>query len=243
MSQGFLTGKLAALGIDEDLELSGGEEENDDPATSSNQSANAAASPPQSSRSHPGEDQDSLSALAAARTASQARPADSTDGAKVAVLPEKTRINPTQLPPGAERTTPEEGELVAMIDKPLQASRSDPQGSRRAQRSSLGRKSGGRGKGRSPNNGRVRGRNVTIKECAKWVCERLNEPKYYLMCQVVSAIGYNTTKRLLDQVRQTQVWRTYGRWLPFEPRRSASSKRCIPRWLLGLAAWITELML
>lgn len=46
---------------------------------------------------------------------------------------------------------------------------------------------------------------MTIKECATWMCERLGEPKYYLMCRVVSTIGYKKTRRLLERVQETQV--------------------------------------
>lgn len=104
-----------------------------------------------------------------------------------------------------------------MLEGPLQTSR-ETQKSRREN----GRY--GRGTTRRENrgrvNGRAKGRNVTIKECARWVCDRLNEPKYYLMCRVVKVIGYNKTKRLLEQVQEIQVRWGKGRSAQRSERRS-----------------------
>ncbi|CAM9209977.1 unnamed protein product [Sphacelaria rigidula] len=103
----------------------------------------------------------------------------------------------------------EPGELLQMLERPLQTSRSNSH-QRQQQQQQQGSSTRGNNKRRSSkpstsgNNGRAKGRNVTVKECAKWVCERLKEPKYYLMCQVVAEIGYNNSKRLLEEVRQTQ---------------------------------------
>lgn len=216
-TQEFLTGKLAALGIDEDLELSGGEEENKDPAP---RSTHDTAAPPPPAPPSPSQTR-VATAKGAGRLelkapASSAGKVDAWDSdwkqtpaapATAAVAVEKQEEQ--WLPSAAGGAPIEEGELLDMLQKPLQTSRHNPQGSRQDRtdgRGGGGRKSGGRGnrKGKS-NNGKAHGRNVTIRECARWVCERLNEPKYYLMCQVVASIGYNTSKRLLDQVRQIQV--------------------------------------
>lgn len=98
----------------------------------------------------------------------------------------------------------EDGQLLDMLEKPLQTSRGPREYRSSTEGGRTGRKGGRRSsKGRS--SGRARGRNVTIRECATWICERLDEPKYYLMCQVVAVIGYNKSKKLLDKVRQTQV--------------------------------------
>ncbi|CAM9277518.1 unnamed protein product [Hapterophycus canaliculatus] len=120
---------------------------------------------------------------------------------------------------GREWGALEDGELLGMIERPLKASRGRPQQQQERQqrefdrdngrngRGGGGRNGGGgtRGKGGRPkNNGRAQGRNVTIKECAEWMCERLGETKYYLMCRVVSTIGYNKTRALLETVQATQ---------------------------------------
>lgn len=112
---------------------------------------------------------------------------------------------------GVESGELEAGELLQLLERPLQASRSNPlSSSKQQQQQGVVTKRAskwGHNKNRSStskHNGRAKGRNVTVKECAKWVCERLEEPKYYLMCQVVSEIGYNNSKRLLEEVRKTQ---------------------------------------
>lgn len=212
-----MTGKLAALGIDEDLELSGGEEENEDltaavPPTHAKVQAprTALASSPKYDDKHEHKEGDNMVV----------------SGEGLAEQGEQTAAVATACPTGTGTTAPtarignvgkpaddlEEGELLEMINKPLQTSR-NPQGYRRKVDSNNDdegwQKVGGRGrrsgKKRAKSTGRARGRNVTIKECATWVCERLEEPKYYLMCRVVATIGYNTSKRLLDQVRRIQA--------------------------------------
>ena len=94
-----------------------------------------------------------------------------------------------------------------MLEKPLQASRNYSQGSSRDRQGN----SGGRGR-KSGKRGKQGKGNLTIKECAKMVCEKLEEPKYYLMCQVVATIGYNKSKRLLERVKKIQV-RKEQEWL------------------------------
>ncbi len=200
----FLTGKLAALGIDEDLELSGGEEENEDPAAVA-----SAAAPPGGVVSPP----PPASPLAKEAGGGEApRPASS---------PAKANTKPPPVDVGVEGgggggggEEKEDGELLQLLEKPLQASRGRPQqrgswdtNNRGGRGGGGGRRKGGDGRGRRhpKSNGRAVGRNVTIKECARWMCERLGEPKYYLMCRVVATIGYTKTKNLLDKVRETQV--------------------------------------
>lgn len=195
-----MTGKLAALGIDEDLELSGGEEENDDPGAASKHNLGSPLS-----SSSPGR---ATVAKAEEETATSSAP--SADGV---VSRDEGRPQPLAAPtpkllPCAGRGAIEDGELLELLEKPLQASRTHQQGSGPENvRHGRSRRRNGRSKGRS-NNGKASGRNVTIKECATWVCERLKEPKYYLMCQVVATIGYNKSKRLLDRVQQIQVGAT-----------------------------------
>lgn len=230
-----MTGKLAALGIDEDLELSGGEEEEEteDPAPATA----ASAAPPK----HPSD------------PAPTVTPPTSTSPASTTVATAVADVEDWGAAPGTESagdgswgepSAPpaaadgqleaggrggrglEDGELLGMIERPLKASRGRPQqqqqqkerqrqgsarDSGRSGRGGGGRKAGGgRGKGGRPkNNGRAQGRNVTIKECAQWMCERLGEPKYYLMCRVVATIGYNKTRALLETVQETQVRREH----------------------------------
>lgn len=198
----FLTGKLAALGIDEDLELSGGEEEDDNPAPATDPATDSSNKPPGVVAPSPQQASASTAAAAVPAASRSTAPAPADDwGAppsegcssgdvgiwgEVDSWGETRKAAPTaKAPPaaGGGRGTAvlEDGELVQMIDQPLRASR-----------------------------GKARGRNVTIKECAEWVCERLGEPKYYLMCQVVSTIGYNKTRDLLEAVQETQVrWRCW----------------------------------
>eukprot|EP00953_Heterococcus_sp_UTEX-ZZ885_P024291 13293-Heterococcus_DN1.PRE.3 len=45
----------------------------------------------------------------------------------------------------------------------------------------------------------------TVREVARWVCEQLGEPKYYLMCQVVYRIGHNKTKRLIAETHAVEA--------------------------------------
>ncbi|KAG5190698.1 PHAX RNA-binding domain-containing protein [Tribonema minus] len=44
----------------------------------------------------------------------------------------------------------------------------------------------------------------TVKDAAIRLCEQLDEPKYYLMCQVVWHLGFNKTNRLLKQTVQIE---------------------------------------
>lgn len=236
--QDFLTGKLAALGIDEDLELSGGEEECDDPnrtvtdrssstpaSSSSNDNTNwrglngehrePKGTPPNSMRTDENAsttaatagDHGDDSGMSAAQRAPP--PPPSSPSATKAQGEQEKDMEPGEL---------ETGELLQLLERPLQASRSNPPPPSQQQQQQQGastKRASKRGHNRnrsstSNNNGRAKGRNVTVKECAKWVCERLEEPKYYLMCQVVSEIGYNNSKRLLEEVRQTQVREEMG---------------------------------
>lgn len=234
-----MTGALAALGIDEDLELSGGEEENEDPAGAAppaafpkHPSAPAAGvvSPPAAGRSPQTEDW--RQSLAAAEDWGEApRPLVSS----AEQPPEKSSPRSSEggdgggeEREGGKREDIEDGELLELLEKPLQASRGRPQqpGSRPQDsnrsgrvdgngRGAAGRKGGGsgrgnKGRGRAKYDGRAHGRNVTVKECAKWVCERLGERKYYLMCRVVATIGYRKTRALLERVQQTQVRNLVG---------------------------------
>lgn len=240
--QEFLTGKLAALGIDEDLELSGGEEENEDPAVVIINNDAAAAT----TATKKPEDADGGIRIANEHRSQHSRTSDTaTISAGVSThtpspssqIGKRDQKNSRDLTEGAIVAEPggdcggrdggaiEEGELLEMLEKPLQASRdarasSGSHNNRDVERNtaSLGRggeaaacgsrkgkKGRARGRSSKKSNGQAKGRNVTIRECAKWVCDRLEEPKYYLMCQVVAAIGYNTSKRLLDEVRLTQV--------------------------------------
>ncbi|CAM9674934.1 unnamed protein product [Ectocarpus sp. 12 AP-2014] len=225
----FLTGKLAALGIDEDLELSGGEEEDDNPAPATDPAADSSNKPP--GVVAPSPQQAPASRAAAVPAASQSTapaPADDwgappSEGCssgdagiweEVDSWAETRKAAPTAKAPPAAGGGPgtavlEDGELVQMIDQPLRASRGREQRSAWDSGRGGGRRGGGGGggrgkRGRPKNDGKARGRNVTIKECAEWVCERLGEPKYYLMCQVVSTIGYNKTRDLLEAVQETQ---------------------------------------
>lgn len=198
-----MTGKLAALGIDEDLELSGGEE-NEEPGV-------------------------------VAKAVEPARPRSWSLGRQCGTMvvedyvPKRENCEPVQVancgehfPSLSVATTAtvtaatrseaiaEEGELISVLNKPLQASRDRPQSRCEASRGSDGtggeriRRRGGKGrlKQRDGENNRPK---VTIRKCAKWVCQRLEEPKYYLMCRVVSHIGYNNSKRLLGEVQRIQV--------------------------------------
>ncbi|CAM9500268.1 unnamed protein product [Ectocarpus sp. 6 AP-2014] len=219
----FLTGKLAALGIDEDLELSGGEEEDDNRAPATDAAADSSNKPPGVVAPSPQQASAStaVAAVPAASRSTAPAPADDwgappSEGCssgdaviwgEVDSWGETRKATPTvEAPPaagGGRGTAVEDGELVMMIDQPLRTSRGREQ--RSARDSGRGGGGGGRGKlGRPKNDGKARGRNVTIKECAEWVCERLGEPKYYLMCRVVSTIGYNKTRDLLEAVQETQ---------------------------------------
>lgn len=199
-----MTGKLAALGIDEDLELSGGEEENEDPAA-----VVSAAAPPGGRVSPP----------------PPASPPKEAGGGEA-------NTEPPPVDAGGEGGGGiEDGELLELLEKPLRTSRGRPQ--QRGSRDSNnrggrdcgsgggggGQRKGGDGRGRRKpkSNGRALGRNVTIKECATWMCERLGEPKYYLMCRVVATIGYTKTKSLLEKVQETQVRNIRGN----DPSRKA----------------------
>eukprot|EP00903_Cladosiphon_okamuranus_P007752 g7510.t1 len=212
----FLTGKLAALGIDEDLELSGGEEENEDPVGADaylkhpSAPATGMVTPPAPGRSPANQDrgqspaaQEDWGEAPPPLTSSAGNPAE-------ASTPPRNEGGEGGGKEVAGREDIEDGELLEMLERPLQASRGRPQqhGSRRDSGGREGRKGrGGKGKPRGwtkSNNGRAHGRNVTIKECATWMCERLGEPKYYLMCRVVSTIGYRKTKALLERVQETQ---------------------------------------
>lgn len=216
-----MTGKLAALGIDEDLELSGGEEDSEDPAGASS----PAAFPRHPSA--PAAEVASPPAPGKIPTANWGQsPADTADWGKaprpVTAIERTEKIPPRTAGGGGEEEAGgeaiEDGELLELLEKPLQASRGRPQqhGSRDSKRGGRVDGSGGReerkgggsrGKasGRAKSNGRAHGRNVTISECAWWMCERLGEPKYYLMCRVVSTIGYRKTRGLLERVQKTQV--------------------------------------
>ncbi|CAM9761855.1 unnamed protein product [Scytosiphon promiscuus] len=222
----FLTGKLAALGIDEDLELSGGEEENEDPSPS----PSTAPTPAPATATSPKPASDPTSTVSpprpsAPKTAASTASADVEDwGAAPQAAPGEngTWGQPSESPAAGGRggRALEDGELLGMIEKPLKASRGRPQQQQERHRQGAardigksgrgggGRKGGGGGSegkaGRPKNNGRAHGRNLTIKECAEWMCERLGEPKYYLMCRVVATIGYKKTSALLEAVQQTQ---------------------------------------
>lgn len=175
-----MTGKLAALGIDEDLELSGGEEENED------SSADRRHVPPPK----PAE------ALAEKLISNEDASAQTASATQTATEHVSQRAQ--------ENGGIEDGEVLEMLGKPLQTSRAPPW---EGESSKSKRKAGKRGKGRGNNTGtrRKHGRNLTVGECSRRVCKRLNEPKYYLMCQVVATIGYNKSEMLLDQVQQIQV--------------------------------------
>ncbi|CAM9147663.1 unnamed protein product [Pylaiella littoralis] len=204
----FLTGQLAALGIDEDLELSGDEEESDDRASAAVRPSAASPEP--------------LFALAAASSLPPVRSATTPSAAAAAAAAEdwgeapqpvsEVVNNKTPQRTSAERRTEasspaavggkvgegiEDGELLELLEKPLSASRGRPQKQQQQQQQHGARNS-------KKNGRRARGGNVTIKECATWMCERLGEPKYYLMCRVVSTIGYKKTRRLLERVQETQ---------------------------------------
>lgn len=222
-----MTGKLAALGIDEDLELSGGEEENEDPAGGAGSPVAfpehpsgpaAGAVPPPAPGSTPSEDQKQDPA-ATEDPGRASRPTSSAVQCAKEIPPHIAVGDGEEGEAGMGKV--EDGELLEMLERPLQASRGRPQQqhesrdssrSGRVDRSRKGgeRKGGGGGssgkaRGRAKSNGRARGRNVTIKECARWMCDRLGEPKYYLMCRVVSTIGYRKTRALLERVQETQV--------------------------------------
>lgn len=210
-----MTDQLAALGIDEDLELSGGEEENEDPA------AAAASPPPAAAASASSPERPSVPPPPAPERRSPAdegdwgqSPATAAEAADWGQAPQQPPISSAGKP--KEKTPPrrstaagggrggggggeeeaggeevEDGELLELLDKPLQASRDSGRSGRDGDR---GKAVGGKAK-----------TNVTIRQCAKWVCQRLDEPKYYLMCRVVSTIGYRKTRGLLERVQQTQV--------------------------------------
>lgn len=230
----FLTGKLAALGIDEDLELSGGEEENDDPSptvadsfsgcpagsSGSNKTENNSVGP-NDDRSGTSEAPPNGSNMRTGENGSNRRN-NADDGRQTCAAQPAAEASSSPSSPSSRPTAErgekveagelEPGELLQMLERPLQTSRSNSH-QRQQQQQQQGSSTRGNNKRRSSkpstsgNNGRAKGRNVTVKECAKWVCERLKEPKYYLMCQVVAEIGYNNSKRLLEEVRQTQVGR------------------------------------
>ncbi|CAM9519581.1 unnamed protein product [Choristocarpus tenellus] len=84
----------------------------------------------------------------------------------------------------------EDGELLDMLNNPLSTPR------RPEKNVSLVEK--------KKTSSRRRKKAMTIRECAKWACNILDEPKYYLMCQVVAAIGYNKTKGILKRVSEVQ---------------------------------------
>lgn len=191
-AQDFLTGKLAALGIDEDLELSGGEEENVDTAPSTTTEQAAVSTPPPPQPSSPMRTEGS-------REGREAPPSPRNGGKAASGVQQTSTVDTTKkTPPSAGGGGVEDGEILDMLEKPLQASRGNSGGG------GGGRTSGKRGKSRSKNGKQGRG-NLTIKECATLVCKSLNEPKYYLMCQVVATIGYNKSKSLLEQVKKIQV--------------------------------------
>ena len=198
----FLTGKLAALGIDEDLELSGGEEENEDPAAV----ASPAACPGQPSATGGGVFPPTPASPPANEAGGGEAPRSVSSAGKPNPKPPPVAAGGEGGGRGEGGEAIEDGELLEMLEKPLQTARHPPQqrGSRHS--SNRERKGGdGRGRRRPKSNGRAFGRNVTIKECALWMCERLGEPKYYLMCRVVATIGYKKTKKLLEKVQETQV--------------------------------------
>lgn len=228
--QGFLAGKLAALGIDEDLELSGGEEENEDPTERNKAVSNPNGDPRASGNGHlvQAEKSESLNESQSTKSGGVEEVADGVDqleGATAATDPPKcvedvndrpelsTDVTPrsNSMKGGAHSLRPcrvndvgvREGGLLDLLEKPLQASRDTQKGSRRTNETCT------RVTSRKGNRGRMkwrpRGRNVTIKECAKWACSCLNEPKLYLMCRVVSTIGYKKTKALLEEVGVIQV--------------------------------------
>lgn len=230
--QVFLTGKLAALGIDEDLELSGGEEENDDPSPtvadgSSGCPANSSSSGNNAHKNSVGQDgkpngtTEAPSNDSSMRTYENGSPGrnNTGDGRQISAGQASTEAaSPTSSRPRPavengeklEAGELEPGELLQMLERPLQASRSNThQGRQQQQQQGSSTRGNNKRRNKKPstsrNNGRAKGRNVTVKECAKWVCERLEEPKYYLMCQVVAEIGYNNSKRLLEEVRKTEV--------------------------------------
>lgn len=200
VTQDFLTGKLAALGIDEDLELSGGEE-NGEPGVV------AKAVEPARPRSR------SLGRQCGAMVVEDyipngevGEPALTANGGEH--FPSLSAAATTTAT--RAEAVAEEGELISMLNNSLQASRDRPQSRCEASRGSDGargeksRRRGGKGrlKQRDGENNRPK---VTIRKCAKWVCQRLEEPKYYLMCRVVAHIGYNNSKRLLGEVQRIQV--------------------------------------
>ena len=207
-TQEFLTGKLAALGIDEDLELSGEEEENEDPAGGA-KGVESAAPPKLSCSPHRACEASTEAEGPMTTERNQASAANSEEHCPSPSAAVLRATNTAAL----EKCTAEEGELLQMLNKPLQTSRGRLQGTRcgtildsGGSGRRRGRPRGGKGK---PYNlkEKEQGRKYTIKECATWVCKRLNEPKYYLMCQVVREIGYNNSKRLLGRVQQIQVKR------------------------------------
>ncbi|CAM9491663.1 unnamed protein product [Ectocarpus fasciculatus] len=227
----FLTGKLAALGIDEDLELSGGEEEDDSPAPATTlPAADTSNKPPDvAAASSPQQAPSSTTAAVPAATSGSKTPAPAADdwgappseacsSGDAGIWGEvdswgEARKAASPAAAGGKRgraAEVEDGELVQMIDQPLRTSRGsrEQRSARDRGRGGGGRRGGGgggRGKGGRPkHDGKAQGRNVTLKECANWVCDRLDEPKYYLMCRVVSTIGYTKTRDLLEAVHETQ---------------------------------------
>lgn len=206
VTQDFLTSKLAALGIDEDLELSGGEE-NEDPGVVAK-----AVEPARPRSGSPGKQCGAMVVEDYIRKGEKGEPVPAENGDEhVHSLTAAATAAATVAAATAEAEAGvEEGELISMLNKPLQASRDRPQSRCEASRGSDG--AGGERSRRRGGKGRLKQRNgesnrpkVTIKECAKWVCQRLEEPKYYLMCRVVSLIGYNNSKRLLGEVQRIQV--------------------------------------
>ena len=204
--QDFLTGKLAALGIDEDLELSGGEEETEDPAAAAAATSAATVTEQTTAASPPTTTPLSNPACTEESRGEEAPPSPGNGGIEGGER--KAATTEETLPSVEGRGGAEDGEILGMLEKPLQTSRGHSQGPSRDRHGTSGgrggQKSGKRGKSRSKNGKQGRG-NLTIKECALMVCEKLEEPKYYLMCQVVATIGYNKSKRLLDQVKKIQV--------------------------------------
>ncbi|CAM9868611.1 unnamed protein product, partial [Discosporangium mesarthrocarpum] len=163
--------QLAALGIDEGLELSDGEDDDVDLSDAS-ETKGVAVTP-------------SISSVTTI-------PSGSVPVAEIPKLA-SADIIPCPAPPAPELPNDlEEGELQQLLDKPLQSAR----GPSRQQATGGHRKGDG--------SGRRKKKRLTIRECAKWVCKVLREPKYYLMCQVVSDIGYNKTKTILKRVKRVE---------------------------------------
>lgn len=194
-----MAGQLAALGIDEDLELSAGEEENEDTAATNDGPARLDNEAPPLNDQHPDQGADINLCPTEPRSPSSFRVTVAADDTNNIFI---SSPGPRSATAAAGDHSMEDGEVLKLLEKPLQASRD-------TQRSHGANERHGRTTPRRGNRGRAGGRgrkrNVTIKECARWVCSCLNEPKYYLMCRVIAVIGYNKTKKLLDEVQEIQV--------------------------------------